>query len=107
MLHDACDYTPYEGLAVTGWPVLTMVRGVVVVRDGKLVGEKGFGEHLARDRSPLAARPSAGSSPRSSRRGGPGKSGASIRRGLGPLRAKSRHSSRRNYHTYLTVPVSV
>jgi dihydropyrimidinase len=55
MLHDACDYTPYEGREVTGWPVLTMVRGQVIVRDGKLVGEKGFGQHLARERSPLAA----------------------------------------------------
>ena len=27
VLHDACDYTPYEGREVTGWPVLTMVRG--------------------------------------------------------------------------------
>jgi dihydropyrimidinase len=55
LLHDACDYTPYEGLEVTGWPILTMVRGRVVVRDGKLVGEKGFGEHLPRERSALAA----------------------------------------------------
>jgi dihydropyrimidinase len=55
VLHDACDYTPYEGLAVTGWPVLTMVRGEAVVRDGKLVGRKGFGRHLPRQRSPYAA----------------------------------------------------
>ncbi|HEY8268439.1 MAG TPA: dihydropyrimidinase [Xanthobacteraceae bacterium] len=55
VLHDACDYTPYEGREVTGWPVLTMVRGRVVVRDGKLVGAKGFGAHLARERSPFAA----------------------------------------------------
>jgi len=53
-LHDACDYTPYEGLEVTGWPVLTMVRGRVVVRDGELVGERGFGQHLLRDRPPSA-----------------------------------------------------
>ncbi len=56
ILHDACDYTPYEGLDVTGWPVLTMVRGNVVVKDGELVGEKGFGEHLARER-PQSAMP--------------------------------------------------
>lgn len=57
ILHDACDYTPYEGLDVTGWPVLTMLRGHVVVRDRKLVGEKGFGRHLARER-PASAFPS-------------------------------------------------
>lgn len=56
ILHDACDYTPYEGLEVTGWPVLTMVRGRIVVRDGELVGTRGFGEHLARDR-PASAMP--------------------------------------------------
>ena len=49
-LHDACDYTPYEGIEVTGWPVLTMLRGKTIVRDGELVGAKGFGMHLARER---------------------------------------------------------
>jgi dihydropyrimidinase len=56
LLHDACDYTPYEGLEVTGWPVLTMVRGRVVVREGELVGDRNFGEHLSRDR-PASAEP--------------------------------------------------
>jgi dihydropyrimidinase len=36
LVHDGSDYTPYEGLEVTGWPVLTMVRGRVVVDDGVL-----------------------------------------------------------------------
>ena len=27
LLQDGCDYTPYEGLAVTGWPVRTILRG--------------------------------------------------------------------------------
>jgi dihydropyrimidinase len=38
LLHDACDYTPYEGLEVVGWPLTTIARGHVVVRDGELVG---------------------------------------------------------------------
>jgi len=50
LFHDGSDYTPYEGLAVTGWPVLTMVRGRVVVDDGKLVGEKGYGAYLSREK---------------------------------------------------------
>ncbi len=53
-LHHGADYTPYEGLEVTGWPVTTIVRGRTVVRDGKLVGEKAHGIHHARDRSPYA-----------------------------------------------------
>ncbi len=54
MLGDGADYTPYEGTAITGWPVLTMVRGTTVMRDGELVGAPGHGLHLARERSALA-----------------------------------------------------
>lgn len=54
--HGGADYTPYEGLEVTGWPVSTIVRGKFVVRDGKLVGDKGHGQHLARSLSPMARR---------------------------------------------------
>ncbi|WP_088343379.1 MULTISPECIES: dihydropyrimidinase [Rhodomicrobium] len=55
LLHHGSDYTPYEGIAVKGWPVTTMVRGRVVTRDGELVGKLGHGEHVARDKSPFAA----------------------------------------------------
>ncbi|SDR58869.1 dihydropyrimidinase [Rhizobiales bacterium GAS113] len=55
ILHHGCDYTPYEGIRVTGWPETVLVRGKVVVRDRKLVGRKGAGGYLARDVSPLAA----------------------------------------------------
>jgi dihydropyrimidinase len=49
MLHHGSDYTPYEGQRVIGWPVVTLVRGEVVVADGALLGRKGAGRHLARD----------------------------------------------------------
>ncbi len=54
LMHNATDYTPYEGLEVTGWPIATMVRGQFVVRDGKLVGAKGRGIYVSRDKSPFA-----------------------------------------------------
>ena len=54
LMHGGCDYTPYEGLAVKGWPVSTMVRGRFVVRVGALVGREGAGEYVAREKSPLA-----------------------------------------------------
>ncbi|WP_024510793.1 dihydropyrimidinase [Bradyrhizobium sp. ARR65] len=54
VLHHGADYTPYEGLQVTGWPVTTLVRGGIVVADGALVGRRGAGQHLARDASPFA-----------------------------------------------------
>jgi dihydropyrimidinase len=55
LMHHGSDYTPYEGIAVTGWPVSTIVRGKFVVRDGKLVGKKGDGAYIPRAKSPLAA----------------------------------------------------
>jgi dihydroorotase len=33
-----CGWSPFDGLEVTGWPVLTVLRGQVVARDGKVVG---------------------------------------------------------------------
>ncbi len=46
MLHDNMDYTPYEGRRVTGWPVITLSRGEVVWRDGKVTAEPGRGRFL-------------------------------------------------------------
>ncbi len=54
LLHHGSDYTPYEGIAVKGWPVTTIVRGRVVVRDGALEGSPGTGTHIARERSQFA-----------------------------------------------------
>ncbi len=36
-------WTPYDGMAVTGWPVGTIVRGTIVMRDGQLLA-KGQGQ---------------------------------------------------------------
>ncbi|MGI8527805.1 MAG: dihydropyrimidinase, partial [Pseudolabrys sp.] len=49
-LHHGADYTPYEGLQITGWPIATMLRGRFVVRDGKLVGSKGDGHYVSREK---------------------------------------------------------
>jgi len=48
ILHHGADYTPWEGFAVTGWPVVTIARGAVVAEDGRLTGAPGHGTHLAR-----------------------------------------------------------
>ncbi|ABL72679.1 dihydropyrimidinase [Paracoccus denitrificans] len=47
MLNDGADYTPYEGMELTGWPVLTMLRGQTIMRDGVLTGIRA-GAHVAR-----------------------------------------------------------
>ncbi len=54
ILHHGSDYTPWEGFAVTGWPVMTIAKGKTVVEDGKIVGKPGDGSYLARDKSPYA-----------------------------------------------------
>ncbi len=54
ILHHGADYTPYEGLAVTGWPVMTVLRGRVVMDAGRIVGEPTQGRFLKRGLSPYA-----------------------------------------------------
>jgi dihydroorotase (multifunctional complex type) len=47
-LHQISDFTIFEGWEVKGYPVLTMLRGNVVVEDGNLVGKAGIGKYLPR-----------------------------------------------------------
>ena len=48
LLHHDCDYTPYEGMAVTGWPVRTMLRGRTIMRDGAMTGTPQDGTYVER-----------------------------------------------------------
>jgi dihydropyrimidinase len=48
LMQHAGDYTPYEGMEVTGWPVATIRRGEVVMRDGKVQAEPGTARYLPR-----------------------------------------------------------
>jgi dihydroorotase len=48
-----CGWTPFDGVRVRGWPVATVVRGKVVMREGELIGEPSgrlvrFGDTLRR-----------------------------------------------------------
>lgn len=56
LLHHAVDYTPYEGIEVTGWPALTLARGEVVWEEGTFRGTPGRGQFL-RCGLPEPARP--------------------------------------------------
>ena len=47
-LHSFSDYSLYEGQTLKGWPVLTMVRGRTVMRDGEIVGDRGYGRFIPR-----------------------------------------------------------
>lgn len=44
-LHDGADYSPYEGIEITGWPTTVILGGRVMVRDGALIGKKGDGTY--------------------------------------------------------------
>ncbi len=57
IMHDAMDYTPYEGREVTGWPVMTLLRGEAVWRDGEFTGREGAGVFHRCDTPPALAAP--------------------------------------------------
>ncbi len=65
-LHHGVDFTPYEGMVVTGWPTVVLSRGEVVCRDGEILGKPGRGmflpcgtpEAAAKARAPVSWSPS-------------------------------------------------
>ncbi|MBI3513225.1 MAG: dihydropyrimidinase [Proteobacteria bacterium] len=46
LLHHNVDYTPYEGMELTGWPKITLSRGEVVCQDGQVTATPGRGKFL-------------------------------------------------------------
>ncbi len=55
-LSDAEVYTkvgwsPYSGMEYHGRPVMTVVRGKIVMRDGKVIGEPGWGQLISRSKA--------------------------------------------------------
>ena len=60
LLQHGSDYTPYEGLEVTGWPVRLLIRGKTVTEGGRVVGSRNHGRYLPRGRSSLAKRDGTG-----------------------------------------------
>jgi dihydropyrimidinase len=55
-LHHDSDYSIWEGWRAHGWPVLTMVRGTVVVEGGRLVSTPAHGQYLKRRIDPAVLR---------------------------------------------------
>jgi dihydropyrimidinase len=47
-LHHTSDYTPYEGIEVTGAARDVFVRGRAVIEDGRYVGQRGWGGFVER-----------------------------------------------------------
>jgi len=40
------DYSVFAGWKIKGWPTLTMIRGSIVAKDGKVIGKSGFGKYI-------------------------------------------------------------
>ena len=47
-LHEAADWSPYEGMEVAGWPRTVFLRGREIVRDEEYVGVSGEGRYIPR-----------------------------------------------------------
>ena len=41
-------WTPYDGMKVKGIPVMTVVAGKIVMRDGEIIGKRGLGGFTSR-----------------------------------------------------------
>jgi len=48
LLKSVSDYSLYEGMEFQGWPVLTMVRGNIVMEDLEITGKPGTGKYVGR-----------------------------------------------------------
>jgi dihydropyrimidinase len=50
------DYSPWEGWEVRGWPVMTVLRGRVIVEHGRLNENPGYGQLIPRRIDPVMLR---------------------------------------------------
>ncbi|PJE79640.1 D-phenylhydantoinase [invertebrate metagenome] len=48
LMHGHADYCPYEGVKLQGYPVMTLSRGQIIVRNGQFVGLPGHGQFISR-----------------------------------------------------------
>jgi len=43
-----CDWSPYQGMKIKGYPYITILRGNIVAKEGKFVGKYGWGQFVKR-----------------------------------------------------------
>jgi dihydropyrimidinase len=48
IMHSIADYNLYEGWEITGWPVMTFLRGKAIYEDEKLMESPGYGQFVPR-----------------------------------------------------------
>jgi len=54
------DYSIYDGWRLRGWPVMTIVRGATIAREGQMMQSAGWGRYLRRPLAPGATSTSRG-----------------------------------------------
>ena len=47
-LHSPVDWTPYEGMKLSGFAYATILRGEILMQDGEFYGKKGYGQFITR-----------------------------------------------------------
>lgn len=45
-INTKAGYTPYQGIKLSGVPIITFLRGRVIAKDRKFIGEKGYGRFI-------------------------------------------------------------
>jgi dihydropyrimidinase len=48
ILHYSIDWNPYTGMKVKGWPIMTILRGQILCKEGNFIGPKNIGKFLKR-----------------------------------------------------------
>lgn len=49
-MHSNCDFSPYDGVKVKGYPVATISRGTFIYKDGAVMDVRGHGQLVKRSR---------------------------------------------------------
>jgi dihydropyrimidinase len=47
-MHDNMEFTPYEGMVLTGWPTTVIQRGDVIIQGNELKADRGAGNFVPR-----------------------------------------------------------
>ena len=68
-LHSQCDWNPYQGRLLAGFPEYTLSRGCVLVSGGEFVGEHGHGQFVQRANLRRPLPPAVATAPDESRAG--------------------------------------
>ncbi len=49
ILHYNIDWNPFEGIKVVGWPIVTILRGKILVENGEFIGPSNYGQFQKRN----------------------------------------------------------